>query len=138
MGLMSFGMDREARATQEVRHQFHYDEAADQFIVESKQDIEPVLADNREMRRADDGYTQDRSMKRVGRIPLVVVEKIKKEQGWDPMDPNNSQRLLQLLDDPDYSHFKTSDGKHARKTQRHFMRASTGRAVTKPVFFGDD
>ena len=135
---MSFGLDTEARASNEVRHRFHYDEADDKFIVESTQDVESVLKENREMRRADDGFTQDRSMKRVGRIPLVVVEKIKREKGWDPMDANNSERLLQLLDDPDYAHFKTSDGKHARKTQRHYMRASTGKAVTKPVFFGDE
>jgi len=137
MGLISFALDVDQRSSKEVRHRFHYDEADDKFIVESTQDVESVLKSNQEMRRADDGYTEDRSMKRVGRIPMVMVEKIKKDHGWDPIDGNNSQLLLELLDDPEYSMFKTSDGKHAKRVKRHFMRASTARAVTKPVFFGD-
>ena len=57
-------------------------------------------------------------------VNSIVLEKIIVEQGWNPMDPNNSDRLLQLLDDPDYSKFKTSHGKHARKTKREYISGS--------------
>jgi hypothetical protein len=139
MGLVSYIMDSEKRSSVEMSNRYHYDESEDKIIIERNQDIEPILSSNREKRNIDDGYTKDRTMKRVGRIPMVVVEKIIVEQGWNPMDQNNSDRLLQLLDDPEYAHFKTSDGKHARSTRREFFRGSTSSAsAIKPVYSGGD
>lgn len=132
---MHMPLDTERRSPYEVRHKWHYDRADDRVIIEAEQDVEPVLKGNREMRNSNDGYTQDRSMKRVARIPLVVVEKIIREQGWDPLHQDNRDRLLQLLDDPDYSAFKTSEGKHARKARRHYMPGSIS---TKLVHYGDE
>ncbi len=135
MGLMHMPFDTDRRSPYEVNHRYHYDTSDDRVIIESEQDVEPILKGNREMRNANDGYTKDRSMKRVARIPLVVVEKIIREQGWDPLHQDNRDRLLQLLDDPDYSHFKTSEGRHARKARRQYTRASIS---TKLVHYGDE
>lgn len=131
---MSFMLDAEQRAPAEMHNRVHLDSDG-RVIFESVQDVEPILESNREKRRIDDGYTKDRTMKRVGRIPLVMVEKIMREKGWNPLHPSNSERLLQLLDDPDYSHFKTSDGRAARSVQRHYYRGS---ASTKLVRLGDE
>jgi len=135
MGLMSASIDTERRSPLEVNHRFHYDTGDDRVILELQQDVAPILASNREKQTIDDGYTKDRSMKRVARIPLVIVEKIMRDKGWNPLDSNNSDRLLQLLDDPEYAYLKTSVGKHARRALREFFRGSCS---TKMVYAGDE
>lgn len=138
MGLISYALDNNRPG--EVQTSFHYDEADDRIIISRTQDVEHTLRQNREMRLVDDGYTKDRTMKRVGRIPLVVIEQIMKgdpgrNNGWDPLAEENAERLLQLLDDPEYAHFKTSDGKVAHRPRRHYSR---GGVSVRLVHSGDD
>ena len=134
MGLMSFSLDQERRSAVEPKTTLHFDESAEQMIVQRTQSCDRILAENREKRLVDDGYTKDRSMKRVAQIPLIIVEKWLKEEGWNALDGNHSERLMQKLDDPDWSYLKTSDGKAARKAKRHYYRGSV---ATKPVYQGD-
>jgi hypothetical protein len=127
-------MDQERRAPSETHTVFHYDDSGDRFIIERKQDVEVILKENREKRLADDGYTADRSMKRIAQIPLIIVEKWLKEEGWNALDPNESERVMQKLDDPDWQYLKTSEGKAARKVKRNYYR---GGVTTKAVYLGD-
>jgi hypothetical protein len=134
VGLISYSMDQERRSAVEAKTIFHHDESANKIIIERTQDVRPILQENKEKRNVDDGYTRDRSMKRVAQIPLIIVEKWLKEEGWNALDQNESERLMQKLDDPDWSYLKTSDGKHARTAKREYFRGS---CTTKPVYLGD-
>lgn len=131
VGLMKYSLDNERRTAQETNTVFHWDESGERYIIERHQDVEPILQENREKRLADDGYTKDRTMKRIAQIPLIIVEKWIKEDGFNAMDPNDSEALMQKLDDPDWSYLKTSEGKAARKVKRNYYRGSIS---TKPVF----
>jgi len=135
MGLVRYSLDDKPKSKSEMRTSYVYDDADDRIIFDYQQDIGEILASNREKQNLDDGYTKDRTMRRVARIPMVVVEKIMREQGWNPMDQNNSERLLQLLDDPDYAYLKTSHGRHSHSTRREYFRGSCS---TKAVYLGDD
>lgn len=125
-------MDQEPRRREEVHNQFVYDETDDRIIMNTVQDCTNILEENKLKRLTDDGYTKDRTMKRVATVPLVIVEKIINDEGWNMMDPNNSDRLLQFLDKPEWSYLKTADGKVSRKPLRTYCRAST-----TPVYKSD-
>lgn len=145
MGLISYALDQNKRG--EVHTRYHFDEADDKFIIERVQDIEPILIRNQEMLKADDGYTQDRTLRRVARMPNLIIEKIMKEEGWNPMAAENAELLLQLLDKPEYRKYRTADGHVSHVPERkHFsMAPKSNRAamrrklvlVAKPVT-GDD
>ncbi len=136
MGLLSYMMDRNRRG--EVHTRFHYDDNGDRIIIERFQDVEPIFKNNNEMKLVDDGYTQDRSMRRVARIPNVIYEKILKgdpgkNNGWDMLAAENGERLLQLLDDPDYAKFRTAEGRVAHVPRRHYFKGSSGKMESRPV-----
>ena len=131
MSLFKKSMNNSIRARSELSTNFFYDDAEEKIYVQKTQDVESIINSNREKQRLDDGYTKDRSLRRVGRDPLVIVEKIISEEGWNPMLPENSDRLLQLLDRPEYAYLKTSEGTHSRKKARTYYKGS---ASTKLVY----
>jgi hypothetical protein len=128
-------MDRERKHSRELQTTYAYDDVDDKITFAYRQDVSGLLAENRALQNHNDGYTQDRTMKRVARIPLVVCEKIRIEKGWDPMHPHNSEKLLQLLDEPEYAYLKTSEGKVSKRPARQFFH---GKATVKPVYHGDE
>ena len=129
MGLITRAMDYIEPSSEEVTTTFHFDESDDRFVIERTQDVERILKKNVERRKLYDGYNKDRDWKMVGDIPLVMIEAIMKEEGWNPLDQNEGERLLQLLDRPEFSKFKTSNGTVAHRPQRNYLRASAARSV---------
>lgn len=121
MGLIKYTMDSERRHSSEIRNDFYYDEADDRMILTKVQDVEPILKRNHRLRMDTDGYTKDRSMRHVATVPMVVIEKIISEQKWNPMLIENRQRLLQLLDTPDYAYLRTSKGRLTKKRLRDYF-----------------
>lgn len=82
---------------------FHAD--GDEFVVESRQDVEPVIERNkRAFRNADRSY-RDRDFHHVASIPTVVWFRLKKEGIAD--DP---KRLKAWLNDRDNRLFRTKPG----------------------------
>lgn len=76
------------------------------------QDVAPTLDANKAMKNHNDGYNADRSMRRVASIPWVLIAKIRNEEGWDPMRPDlYPEKMARLLNDPDYAHLRTADGR---------------------------
>lgn len=83
-------------------------------LIHSTQDIGPSLERNKAMRLHNDGYTQDRTMRRVAHIPSVVRQHIIATQGWDPWRPDlYADKLARLLNDSDWAHLRTADGQLA-------------------------
>lgn len=80
-------------------------------LIHSTQDIGPSLEQNKAMRLHNDGYSKDRTLRRVAHIPFVVRQHIMETQGWDPYRPDlYPEKLAQLLNDPDWALLRTADG----------------------------
>lgn len=77
----------------------------------SAQDVGSIIERNKAMANHNDGYTGSREMRRVASIPLVLIEKWKREEGWDALDPDHSDKLMQKLNDPDYAFLRTAEGR---------------------------
>jgi len=81
--------------------------------IRMSQDVAAVLDHNKAARNHNDGYDQKREMRRVARIPSMVALKWLNEEGWWYADPENADRLLKKLNDPDWAHLRTADGQLA-------------------------
>lgn len=77
----------------------------------ASQDTTDIIARNRAMANENDGYTKSREMRRVASIPYVLIQKWLHEEGWDALDPDNTDRLARKLNDPDYAYLRTADGR---------------------------
>ena len=82
----------------------------DKLIMEHKQDVAPILENNKLRRLNTDGYSPTGDTRFVGSIPMVVVEEWMKE-GINIFDPNDTPKIIQRLNDGDYAAFRTSEGK---------------------------
>lgn len=92
------------------------------------QDVTKQLERNRNLRNDPDftGNFQEESWGRmVADVPNTVLAKWIHEYGVDYMNPDHGQRILQLLDDPEFAFCKVVDERVARKPMRTFMKAST-------------
>lgn len=78
--------------------------------VVSLQDVAPIIEQNRAAYDANDGYTADRSMRRVAYIPQVIIQKWLNEDGLDVWNPEHKQRLMRKLNDPDWRYLRTAAG----------------------------
>lgn len=76
-----------------------------------QQDVAPLLDRNKAMANHNDGYSPTREMRRVASIPAILINKWRDEEGWDPYDPANAAKLAQKLNDPDYLHLRTAEGR---------------------------
>jgi hypothetical protein len=76
-------------------------------------DVTPIIERNKALAATNDGYSPSRELRRVASIPFAIVHKILMEEGVDILDPANSERLVRLLNDPDYAHLRTAPGRVA-------------------------
>lgn len=93
-------------------------EADGSIHAEAHADVEPILDNNKAMATHNDGYTPDRSMRRVASIPMIVLHKWQVEEGWDPFDPANQDKLAAKLDSSEYAYLRTAPGRLGKK-HRH-------------------
>lgn len=81
------------------------------YAIHSHQEADHVLDANRAAASHNDGYTGDRTMRRVASIPLALIYKWRSEEGWDAFDPEHADKLKQKLNDPEYQFLRTAPGK---------------------------
>ncbi|WP_454762350.1 hypothetical protein [Caulobacter segnis] len=79
--------------------------------IKIEQDTTAALDRNKAMATHNDGYNQARDMKRVAHIPDVVALKWLIEEGWWIHDPGAQDKLAQKLNDPDWAHLRTAEGR---------------------------
>ena len=98
-----------------VKTTFKYDHSEDKVILNSVQDIEPILELNKKEQNNASMYgignTETLGMRKVASIPLVVIEKWKQELGVDIMNKNDWPKVKQLLNDPENRFFRTNESK---------------------------
>jgi hypothetical protein len=93
---------------------FHFDHDGDKTIVETTQDVEPILESNKALQTAGDGYNADRDLRRIASIPLVVAQKWMKDDGVNFLALNRREKTAYLrrkLNDPEYAYLRTSPGR---------------------------
>lgn len=78
--------------------------------VVSMQDVASIVEANKAAYNHNDGYTRDRSMRRVAFLPEIIRQKWLNEEGWDAYDPDCAHKLMRKLNDPDWRYLRTAPG----------------------------
>lgn len=90
----------------------HYDEATDRTIIESVQDVAPLLERNKALATADDdGWSPSRELRRAAGIPAIVILKWLHEDGINLFDRNHWPAVKRKLNDPDWRWLRTAPGR---------------------------
>lgn len=90
---------------------FHYDEMTADITLETVNDVEPIINDNKRLlTQGDDGYSPSRDIRRVASIPMEVLLLWKQKYGVDVMLKRNEPLLRRLLNDPDWKYLRTAPG----------------------------
>lgn len=89
-----------------VTTDFHY-HADDTFTINSYQDVEPVLDQNKRLQNLNDGYSPSREFRRLASIPLVVWQQWQKE-GMPRFGYERKAWIRKKLADPDWQWLRTS------------------------------
>lgn len=87
-----------------IKTTFKYDHTEDKVILNNVQDIQPIIELNKKEQNNDSMYGVGENaagMRKVASIPLVVIEKWKRELGVDIMNKNDWPKIKQLLNDPE-------------------------------------
>lgn len=79
--------------------------------VESWQDTDAILDLNKAMYTHNDGYSPDRTMRRVASVPQILIQKWMVEEGWDALDPANADKLKAKLNSSEYLYLRTAEGR---------------------------
>jgi len=95
-----------------IKTKFRYDHNEDKVILQNVQDVEPLLELNKKEANGDSMYgigENAAGMRKVASIPLVVIEKWKRELGVDIMNKNDWPKIKQLLNDPENRFLRTHE-----------------------------
>jgi len=94
-----------------VHKVFHHDDAEDKTHVQTVQDVEPILENNKRLQSESDEKLGDWG-RRVASIPLVIANQWMAEDGvnWLALPKDEKARYLRRkLNDPQYRHLRTHD-----------------------------
>ena len=88
-------------------------------VHERKVDHKTILDHNKKLYTQNDGYSPDRSLKRIASIPAIVLEVWAKEYNGDQNNGNwfalpkdvQTKILKEKLNSSDYRYFRTAPGK---------------------------
>jgi hypothetical protein len=80
-------------------------------VIDLRADVGAALDRNRAMATHNDGYSASRELRRVAHIPDIVRLKWLNEEGWDCLAAENSDRLAKKLNDADWRHLRTAEGR---------------------------
>jgi hypothetical protein len=92
-------------ATSGITDYFHWDPVTEGFVVEQVQDAEPTIEANKLIANSA-AHDWKGDMHHVARIPLVILEKLRKEGIL-----SDKKRFLAWLDDRENRVFRTHGGK---------------------------
>jgi hypothetical protein len=75
-----------------------------------EQMLAPVFDATQAMRNHNDGWNAARDTRRVAHLPQIWIEHCRAIEGWDPLNPENHDRLARVLNDSDYAYLRTAPG----------------------------
>ena len=78
--------------------------------IAASSDCSALLEQNRAKQVAgDDGWSEDKTFRRVAEIPAIVMVKWLNEEGWWALDPACADKLKQKMNDPDWRYLRTAE-----------------------------
>lgn len=86
-------------------------EVGDSLQFAARGETDPVIERNKAMATHNDGYTQDRTIRRVATIPTIIWLKWLNEDGRDVYKPENAKWLCDKLNDPEWRDLRTAPGR---------------------------
>ena len=94
-----------------LREYHHYDAGADRTIIETVQDVEPILERNKALQNDDaGGWSPTRDLRRAATIPDIIILKWRNEEGIDVYDPNHWPAVKLKLNSSEYRWLRTAPG----------------------------
>jgi hypothetical protein len=76
------------------------------FAIQTIQDVQPILDHNKQCQSFGDPASTE-TFRRVASIPLVFIEKWRNELGVDFYNPDHQDKVIALLNDPEYRWLRT-------------------------------
>ena len=72
----------------EFKSVYHFDKATHKLHVTRSEDIEPLLEENTYARnhQGNNGFGKSRNWRKIGSIPMIIVEKMLREHGVNILD----------------------------------------------------
>ena len=91
-------------------------ESDGKLTVNNQQDLNPLLKRNKELYNLNDGYTASREMRRIARVPPIILQIWTKEyngtNNWWALPKETQQKIMKTkLNSSDFRYFKTSEGR---------------------------
>ena len=88
-------------------------------VQERKINHKPILDHNKKLYTQNDGYSADKSLKRIASIPIIILEIWAKEYNKDQNKGNwfalpkdvQTKILKEKLNSSDYRYFRTAEGR---------------------------
>ena len=92
------------------------DDTEKKIAVLEKMNIDPHLKHNKALLNSNNGYTKDKSFKRVASIPILALQIWAKEEtgqnNWWGLSKAEQQKILRKkLNSNEYKYFRTAEGK---------------------------
>lgn len=89
----------------------HYDPATDRTVIETVQDVEPILEFNKARQNAEDGgWSPTRELRRAATIPDIVILKWRNELGIDVFNRDHWPAVKRLLNSNEWRHLRSAPG----------------------------
>ena len=96
-----------------IKRNVTYDRAEEKLVQHSVQDIQPLIDLNKKEYNKDYVHggveTKETGMRKVASIPLIIIEKWKKEHGIDMMNKDHWPKIKQLLNSNEYRFLRTHE-----------------------------
>lgn len=92
------------------------DDTEKKIAVLEKMNIDPHLKHNKALLNSNNGYTKDKSFKRVASIPILALQIWSKEEtgqnNWWGLSKEEQNKILKKkLNSSEYKYFRTAEGK---------------------------
>ena len=94
-----------------INTKFNYDHKEEKVVLHNTQDIQPILDMNKMEMNGDSPYgvQNNPDLRKVASIPLIIIEKWKRELGVDIYNKNDWPKIKQLLNDSDNRFLRTHE-----------------------------
>ena len=100
-----------------IERWFEYDSLTKTSTIHTLQDVTSIIEWNKAAQTHNDGYTKDRSWRRAGEIPAVIISKWLHEEGIDVYNPDHWDAVAKKLDSNEYLYLRTAPGRIGKRTR---------------------
>ena len=92
------------------RTEYSYDHSLDRLYIRHTEDVEPVVDEVRDdVNYLDNGFSRSRNWRKIGSIPMMVVEQVLREKGINLLEnsPEARKEARKILNE--YNKFRSVD-----------------------------